>query len=172
MKKVCDCGEEFTVYNTIQKKCPWCVIKDQYQKVPKKVKPYIRKPIKKRKKNALNALLDTLWSKAVKILANNKCIRCGKDSGLNSHHIIGRRNFATRWDINNGVCLCSLHHVFGSRWSAHQTPTKFIDFIKELKGQEWYDELEKKSNEIKPDKEKLLAELKEIVYGKEKDLPF
>jgi hypothetical protein len=169
MKAICECGREFIKYNTIQSKCPWCTVKSQYKKVPK-CKP-LKKTVK-RKKNAQNKLLDDLWSKAVKILGNNKCVHCGASDGLNSHHIIGRRNFATRWEVKNGVVLCSKCHVFSSKFSAHQTPLSFTRFIIHLKGQEWYDQLEAQCNEIKPDKEKLLKELKEIVYGKEKSLPF
>lgn len=138
----------------------------------KKSKPYIRKTTKKRKKNPLNAHLDALWSKAVKILGDNKCAYCGSTEGLNSHHIIGRRNFATRWNVNNGVVLCPKHHVFSSKFSAHQTPTLFSDFIQEKRGDEWYSQLVMMSTMEKPDKEKLLKELREIVYGKEKELPF
>lgn len=172
MIKSCKCGNEFTAFNTIQNKCYECQALYGYNLKPKKNKPIIRKPIVKRKKNTQNKLLDTLWSKAVKILDNNKCVRCGSSDGLNSHHIIGRKNFATRWEVSNGVTLCPLHHVFGSKWSAHQTPSKFTTWIIEKRGQEWYDKLEKLSNTIKPDKERLLVELKEICYGKEKSLPF
>jgi hypothetical protein len=40
------------------------------------------------------------------------------------------------------------HHVFSSGFSAHKTPAEFIEWIKELKGEEWYDALRLKANSI------------------------
>jgi 5-methylcytosine-specific restriction endonuclease McrA len=166
----CGCGKELT--KPFQKYFSYqCMYKAEGFKV-KKIKPYIKKVTNKRKKSSLNALLDTLWSKAVKILDGDKCLHCGVTDGLNSHHVIGRRNFSTRWEVKNGVTLCSKCHVFSSKFSAHQTPLSFDRFITNLKGEEWYNELEKQANGIKPDKEKLLIELKMIIYGKSKKLPF
>ena len=130
---------------------------------------------RKRKKNSLNKLLDSLWSKAVKKLAKEKCEYCESTNNLNSHHIIGRRNFAVRWNINNGVCLCGLHHTFSSKFSAHQTPTLFSDFIQKKRGKEWYRQLIMSSTIPKltiSDKEEFRSTLETIVYGKPKKLPF
>jgi len=172
-QKTCICGNKFIPSNSLQKYCsPLCFYKNQ--KI-KKRKPVIRKSIThKRKKNPLNDLLDKLWSKAVKILANNKCEFCGGEVTLNSHHFYGRRNYAVRWEVKNGFCLCVSHHKFSTQFSAHETPSKFTEWAKEKRGQKWYDKLEIEAlqNRDKPDKEKLLKELKEIVYGKEKPLPF
>jgi predicted restriction endonuclease len=66
--------------------------------------------------------LDKQWSLLVKYKAGYKCEVCGKtqhQTRLNSHHIIGRRNKMTRWDLRNGVCLCVRHHKFGIQ-SAHE----------------------------------------------------
>jgi hypothetical protein len=32
---------------------------------------------------------------------------------LHPHHIIGRKNLATRWDLRNMLVCCPYHHVFG-----------------------------------------------------------
>ena len=127
---------------------------------------------KRRKKNSLNKLLDTLWSKAVKVLAKERCEYCGSTEYLNSHHVIGRRNFGVRWNVNNGVCLCAKCHQFSSRFSAHQTPTLFSDWIQKKRGKEWYSQLIMMSTLIKPDKEETKEELETIIYGKPKSLPF
>jgi len=103
--------------------------------------PYIRRiggrPKKKHSARwKLSKQLDTLWAKAVKLRADNRCEivtdkRCqnvnglGKGHGLNAHHMIGRSNYNVRWDVNNGVALCVKHHVF-SIWSAHQNPFWFL----------------------------------------------
>jgi predicted restriction endonuclease len=54
-------------------------------------------------------LLDTLWQKCVKKKSNNKCFVC-YDKGTESHHLIRRQHMATRWELLNGICLCSHHH--------------------------------------------------------------
>ena len=59
------------------------------------------KPIEKR--------LDDLWSKAVKARDGHKCVYC-HGPGTESHHLIRRSHKALRWDIRNGVTLCTVHH--------------------------------------------------------------
>jgi predicted restriction endonuclease len=116
--------------------------------------------------------LDGLWRQAVKKLAGDKCEYCGATRYLNSHHIFGRRNYAVRWEINNGVSLCAKHHKFSNQFSAHETPTRFKDWIIEKRGQEWYDNLNKQANTCKPDREKFKNQLEVILYGKPKKLPW
>jgi hypothetical protein len=116
--------------------------------------------------------LDGLWRKAVKKLAGDKCEYCGSTRYLNSHHIFGRRNFAVRWEVNNGVSLCAKHHEFNNEFSAHQTPTRFKDWITARRGEKWYEELNNQANGIKPDREKFEKQLSEILYGKPKTLPW
>lgn len=150
---------------------------DQLYGVYKNVKPKCKGIVnrKKHKKNSLNKLLDTLWSKAVKILAKERCEHCWSTQYLNSHHVFGRRNFPVRWNVNNGVCLCAKCHQFSSKFSAHQTPTLFTDWIKEKRGLEWYSQLIMMSTVHKlnlSDKEKIKEQLEEIIYGKKKKLPW
>jgi endogenous inhibitor of DNA gyrase (YacG/DUF329 family) len=90
----------------------------------------------KAKKNTV----DVLWAKLVKILAGNKCEYCGITTYLNSHHIFSRTNHSVRWDENNGVCLCAKHHVLGS-FSAHKAPLEFAEWLKDKRGDTWYNEL-------------------------------
>lgn len=108
--------------------------------------------------------LDKLWSKLVRLKAKNKCEYCYKKERLNSHHIFSRSNRSTRWDVNNGVCLCVGHHTFGNM-SAHKAPLEFAEWLKEKRGEQWYNELRMKvSISMKVDFEKreayLLKELK------------
>lgn len=74
--------------------------------------------------------LDDLWKVAVKLKADYKCEVCGKDTYLNAHHIVGRRNFGLRWEVWNGVCLCSGHHTMKTQ-SAHQDPLWFDSWLRE-----------------------------------------
>ena len=86
--------------------------------------------MRKIKKSTLEKKLDRAWSKA--ILSKGKCEVCGlaDNSRLNSHHIEGRRNFRLRWDLRNGVCLCSGCHMFRKE-SAHQSPEWFHIWLEE-----------------------------------------
>lgn len=91
--------------------------------------------------------LDEAWSKLVKLKAGERCEVCGKIRHLNSHHIFSRAKRSTRWDVENGVCLCVGCHV-GNNFSAHKTPLPFADWIKKQRGENWYNLLLYKSNQI------------------------
>ena len=89
-------------------------------------------------KKGLTKKLDSMWSRVVKIQAGNKCEVCGLEGDncrLNSHHIVGRRNYRLRWELYNGVCLCSGCHTFRTL-SAHQNPLWFESWLKENRGED------------------------------------
>jgi predicted restriction endonuclease len=106
--------------------------------------------------------LDDCWSLITRQKGKCEIKDCAVVNSLNSHHIIGRRNHTTRWDLRNGVCLCSGHHVFSLR-SAHQDPEWFHDWLEENRKED-IDYLRQRRNIIlkrtKKDKEGLLEELK------------
>lgn len=53
------------------------------------------------------------WSKAVKERANNKCVICGDNTRLESHHIMPRSKYPEySLDIENGLCLCHRCHLY------------------------------------------------------------
>lgn len=123
------CGKEFMQVRLKQKFCS-----------RKCSSPYKDITLKKPKLERL----DNLWSKKIKIVAGNKCEYCGKTTGLNSHHVFSRSNKRVRWDLDNGVCVCVLHHVFGL-FSAHKAPIEFLEWLKEKRGNEWYNRLREKA---------------------------
>ena len=84
--------------------------------------------MRKVKKSTIEKKLDRAWSKA--ILTKGRCEVCGESGYLNPHHIEGRRNFRLRWDLRNGVCLCSGCHMFRKE-SAHQSPEWFHFWLEE-----------------------------------------
>lgn len=96
----------------------------------------------------VNKLKDDEWAIKVKEQANFKCEYCGKIDTLNSHHIFSRSNHSVRWDLDNGVCLCVAHHTFSKGFSAHKTPVEFVEWIKEVRGEEWYDNLRRKARSV------------------------
>ena len=61
---------------------------------------------------------------------DGKCLYCGRPDGLNAHHFKGRSCKATRLMLENGVSLCTSHHVFNHQFSAHKTPEAFTKWFK------------------------------------------
>lgn len=143
------CGKDFKQVRQYQKYCS-----------RKCGKPYQHSTNKTPSKN----VMDELWSELIKLIAEKKCEYCGKLEHLNSHHIFSRSNLQVRWDIDNGVCVCVGHHVFGNT-SAHKSPIEFIEWLKEKRGNEWYERLREKSRKVgqiyDEDKIKIKQSLKE-----------
>ena len=111
--------------------------------------------------------LDILWSLLVKHRAGFRCEYCGsREKVLNSHHIYSRSNRSTRWDLENGVCLCVGHHTFSTKFSAHKTPTEFTEWLYETKGEAFMNDLRVKAHAIAKlkmfEKEELLEKLQTI----------
>jgi len=94
--------------------------------------------------------LDKLASEKCKDNAGWKCEVCGKTKDqvqLHCHHVIGRRHFSLRWHLDNLTCLCASHHTLGLR-SAHEHPIWFRKEMIGIRGQDWLDEIEKRSQTI------------------------
>lgn len=108
----------------------------------------ITKTKKNKSQKRINKKLDLAWSKAVKRVANYKCEVCGVNKTLNSHHIVGRRNFALRWELRNGACLCAKCHKFGTQ-SAHLDPIWFDKWLRENRKQDYEFLQEPKNKDIK-----------------------
>lgn len=88
-------------------------------------------------------VLDDLWSSAVKEIAGRKCEMCGSPNHLQSHHVIGRRYMSVRFYLPNGVSLCAKHHLF-----AEQNEVAFSIWILKYRGQEWWNDLQLKSQTL------------------------
>ena len=85
-------------------------------------------------------LLDECWSYLVKLRAGFRCEISGADTGLNSHHIIGKDTLRIRWEIDNGIAITSGIHSF----DAHGTRVRQMRFeekVKRLRGSDIYDRL-------------------------------
>ncbi len=104
--------------------------------------------------------LDKLWSEIIR--SGGNCEICGQPT-KDPHHVIGRKNLSTRWDLRNGVRLCFQHHTGGNR-SAHNDPLWFIGWFKEHRPDD-YEYLLTKKNETKTytifDYEEIYQRLKE-----------
>ena len=128
----------------------------------------------KRKKATVDKKLDRLWSKLVKE-RDKECQVCKDKSQpkinattLQAHHIFSRRGRSTRWDLENGISLCSYHHNFATspHISAHGEPKAFFRWLEETKGKRWVNALERRYHNMRKwttfEKEELLETLKEL----------
>ena len=75
---------------------------------------------------------------------------------------------SVRWDVDNGICLCVVHHVFGN-FSAHKAPIEFYFWLEDNWGRMRIDSLRKKANRkyVKSDREVVKRELKQIISSYE-----
>ena len=83
---------------------------------------------------SLKLVLDNLWRDIVKIRAGKNCERCKRTEELHSHHIIKRTYHPTRWDLDNGICLCAICHKIAhdhddmfKLWVAKRRPVKTLE---------------------------------------------
>lgn len=111
-----------------------------------------------------------LWGEVVKERAGNKCEypNCSVNyTQLHPHHYFNRKNKSVKYDPDNGICLCHIHHTHGNE-AAHLDPDfkeKWLASGKRPKN--WLQYLTVKKNMIVKDnddyrsmwKEQLLAEL-------------
>ena len=87
----------------------------------------------------LTTKLDKVFGEIVRNIG--KCVRCGKTEYLQAAHIFTRKKRAIRWDFLNSLCLC-----VGCHYWAHDNPLYFRDFVKEVYGEENYNEIHLKGN--------------------------
>jgi len=86
---------------------------------------------------------DELWGKLVRLEFNNECPICkavGLETDnklLNPHHLISRRVYKYRWDVNNGFLVCPKHHEFDLYISAHTAPWGFEKYVKETRPKQY-----------------------------------
>jgi len=97
----------------------------------------LRKPSKTTMRNKL----DKLVSEIVRLRA--KCERCGSRNSLQCCHIFSRKYNNTRWDLDNLLCLCAKDHFL-----FHAEPIYFGEWVKLHLGEEKYELLKEKHNQI------------------------
>jgi len=104
----------------------------------------LKKPtITKLKKKA-----DKLWAEYIKSRQNFTCEKCDRsDRQIQYHHFYGRRIMATRYDPDNGFCLCASCHKLDIH-SAHEDPQTFWEWAVVYRGSVWYHEIMKRSKQI------------------------
>lgn len=102
---------------------------------------------RKRTYRSVQKSCDSLWSKCIRT-RDPICVKCGKPT-TEAHHIFGRANKSTRWDLRNGIGLCSYCHVF-SKQGFEQAPyrTDNMDIIDKKLGVKHLNELEELTNQL------------------------
>ncbi len=88
--------------------------------------------------------LDQLFSKVIRLRANNKCEIGGEYRNYNSLsccHNWGRRKKSVRWDLDNACAGCFYHH----RMIDENAEDK-IAFFKKYLGEERYKKLGQRAN--------------------------
>jgi len=91
--------------------------------------------------------LDIAWS--LKVREKCRCELCGVKGTINNfdaHHIKRRGNQSTRWFVENGACLCKGCHRFKVHMDTF-TAGILIDTLKMERGEDWYKNLTKRTNE-------------------------
>jgi hypothetical protein len=133
----------------------------------------VPKPEKKKKAKKVNKVserkkliedCDLLWSRCIKT-RDKVCRYSNVDYGLQAHHIRSRSHLSTRWLLDNGLTLSNKIHVLQKF-----NPEYFQDKIIEIIGDDFYQELKRKSlitvkwsvEDLKTMKECLKARLKEL----------
>lgn len=122
----------------------------------------MKKSTKKKNSQSKNLIkeLDLLWAKIILKKFNHKCAICGKNDRLQAHHIFSRNKRSTRWDIENGICLCSGHH-----YQAHINHEWFRRKVIEFIGDKKYEELYYKSQTYKKYTKKDLEQILNFLKG-------
>ena len=69
-------------------------------------------------KGRLRDMADRLWSLAIRDDWGNKCAVCDRGK-CEAHHLIPRQHEITRYDLQNGIALCSHHHQFDADCGPH-----------------------------------------------------
>jgi predicted restriction endonuclease len=117
---------------------------------PLKVKGTIKKKAKRARRDCAPTTkhLDKLWADVVKLRCLHSCEMhgvAGRMCGniMHAHHIFVRQHTATRWDLDNGMCLCAGHHL----WT-HDNPCDSTDEIKELIGLERYELIKERHYQV------------------------
>jgi len=99
---------------------------------------------KNKKKLAKECL--ALWGECVKVKAKHQCEYCKKKENLNAHHFFSRSRQSVRYNIDNGLCLCSGCHSLSIN-SAHKNPLFKDELLKrKIRTEQWLILLERQAN--------------------------
>lgn len=93
---------------------------------------------KKTERQQLDAKCLELWSKCVRT-KQRVCRNCGSDYRLQAHHIVQRTYKLSRYNTQNGLCLCA-----GCHFTEKIDPERFRSMIIGIIGEETYIAMQEK----------------------------
>ena len=73
------------------------------------------------------------WSRLIRYRDNWRCVICGSEYKPNAHHLIPREFKVFKYDLDNGITLCTKHHKFCRLVSAHNAPLAFFMWLERYK---------------------------------------
>lgn len=83
-----------------------------------------RSPLRRKRKDPMVKLLDSLCRQVVFARDGYKCAFSGETRNLQWAHIRSRRYISTRWSPENSLCLSAGSHLF-----AHHNPLIFSEWF-------------------------------------------
>lgn len=81
-------------------------------------------------KGRLREMADQLWSIAVREDWNWRCAVCGHGK-CDAHHLVPRGHESTRYELRNGIALCSQHHQWDKDLAPHQNAAGWLLWLEE-----------------------------------------
>lgn len=84
----------------------------------------------KRQKRLEKKRMLKMWSEIVKMLGRGNCAVCGSARRVQAHHLLPKELYQElRYEVMNGICLCSSHHKF-NKYSFHRNPTWSVEWLR------------------------------------------
>ena len=95
-----------------------------------------------------------IWFSKVVRARDQWCMSCGRTESLQAMHIVGRRNKAVRWSLDNAVTGCAGCHRYYT-----ENPLAFHDWLRTLLGDGHLEILREKAREIMKTNQQVRAEI-------------
>lgn len=96
---------------------------------------------------------DKLLSPII-IKLHPKCLLCGGQTQVAHHHVHKSKSLALRYDLDNLINLCHSCH-----FKLHFNESYWASKIVEIKGMDWFQDLDKRKNKLMVGKDKIDYEI-------------
>lgn len=87
--------------------------------------------------------LDRLFQEIIVRNAKNKCFINPEHKAFMAHHIFSRNSKSTRWNTENGICVCQDCHN-----KIHSGNIDLKQILINQRGEDWYRNLQLKSSSV------------------------
>lgn len=84
---------------------------------------------------------DKLWAECIKARAGYMSELSKQIGYLQAHHILGKKNYSLRYDLDNGICLTYSEHIYGIHNQSKSL--HYLEQIKAVIGRERWERLNK-----------------------------